>query len=359
MSFDSVVGQERPKKILKGALEGRTLSSSYLFFGPSGVGKLALALELAKAVNCQRDGVLPCDNCSACRRIAKLNYSDVSVTFPVPSTIKDEELKDAFKKLAADLYHLPRFQKSASIPIDTVRTIRSEASYKPFEGQKKVFILADAHKLNIHAANALLKTLEEPPPNVLIILTTTQPGKLLPTVLSRCQKIRFGLLSEIELARALETTSAGDASQIRLVSRLAQGNLDRARELLRDDVAGRRSSTLSMLTTALSGNLLSVLKSAEMLGKSKHRSISEENLETLQIWYRDLLLLLEDKEEYLINQDLKPQLSQMAAQYDWPGVLRSLHLIEDTRRALEFNVNLELAWMVLLFKLKRLRRVRT
>jgi DNA polymerase-3 subunit delta' len=193
----------------------------------------------------------------------------------------------------------------------------------------------------------------------LIILTTSQPSNLPITVLSRCQKIRFGRLSETEVAQALKTISACDASQIRLVSRLAQGNLDRARELLRDDVAGRRSATLSMLTTALSGNLLSVLKSAEMLGKSKHRSISEENLETLQIWYRDLLLLLEGKEEHLINQDLKPQLGQMAAQYDWPGVLRSLHLIEDTRRALEFNVNLELAWMVLLFKLKRLRRVRT
>ena len=286
-----------------------------------------------------------------------MNYPDVSVTFPIPSTIKDEELKDAFKKLTADLYHLPRFQKNSTIPIAAIRKIRTEASYKPFEGQKTVFVLAEADKMTDEASNALLKTLEEPSPHVLIILTTAQPGKLLPTVLSRCQKIRFGRLSETEVAQALETTSACDPSQIRLVSRLAQGNLDRARELLRDDVAGRRSATLSMLTTALSGNLLSVLKSAEMLGKSKHRSISEENLETLQIWYRDLLLLLEGKEEHLINQDLKLQLGQMAAQYDWLGVLRSLNLIEDTRRALEFNVNLELAWMVLLFKLKRLRRV--
>lgn len=357
MSFDTVVGQKHPKSILAGALERGTVASSYLFHGPRGVGKLALAVELAKAVSCQNDGPQPCNSCSACRRIGELNYPDVRLCFPAPSSFKPEEREEVLRQLAANLYHTPRFQKNVALPIDLIREIQTEASYKPYEGKMKVFILADADKLTLPAANAMLKILEEPPPHVLFILTTIQPSRLPATVLSRCQQIRFSRLSEAEVGYALEKTHQVAPDRKRLVSKLAQGDLDLAWELLQEDINQRRSSTLNALTKALSCNLISVIKLAERLGRFRSRSVSEENLETLQIWYRDLLLLLEGKEESLINEDLKPQLEQMARQYDWEGVQRSLGFIEETRKALAANVNLELAWLVLFFKLRRQRRV--
>jgi DNA polymerase-3 subunit delta' len=359
VSFDSVVDQKRPKGVLQGALERGTLASAYLFWGPRGVGKLALALELAKAVNCQEDGALPCDLCSACRRIGGLSHPDVSLTFPTPKNIKPDDHREKQRQRVANLYHNPRFKESDAIHIDTIRDIEMEANYKPYEGRKKVFILTDAERMTLPAANALLKTLEEPPPNVLFILTAVQRNKLPATVLSRCQQIRFVRLTGAEVACFLEENLGANPQRSLLTSRLAQGNLGRAIALLQEDVQRRRSETLKILTTALYGDLLAVINMAEGLGRSRDRSISEENLETLQVWYRDLLLLLEGKEESLINQDLKPQLEEMANQCDWAGVQRSLRSIQEARNALMANVNLELTWMVLLFKLRRQRQARS
>jgi DNA polymerase-3 subunit delta' len=358
VSFDSVHNQERPKSILKGALQKGQVACSYLFFGPRGVGKQALALELAKAVNCEGREVLPCDHCPACRRIDQLNYPDVRLYFPTahPKKIKPEELQEALRQRVANLYLMPRYKESDAIHIEIIRKIEREANYKSYEGKKKVFILADADRMNISAANALLKTLEEPPPNVLFVLTTAHPSKLPATVLSRCQQIRFGRLSDAVVARALETAPVARPDRIRLASRLAQGNLGRALELLHEDVEHRRSEVLKILATGLSGDLISTIKLAERLGRSRSPAANEENLEALQVWYRDLLLLLEGKEDFLINEDLKPQLREMASQYDWQGVQQSLDLIQDTRMALAANVNVELAWMVLLNKLRRQQR---
>ncbi|KPL18662.1 MAG: hypothetical protein AMJ92_06970 [candidate division Zixibacteria bacterium SM23_81] len=359
MSFDTIVGQKNPKSILAGALERGTVASSYLFYGPRGVGKLALAVELAKAVNCQKDGPKPCNSCSACRRIGELNYPDVSLILPTPKKIKPEDHQETLRQLAANLYHMPRLKESAAIHIETIRKIQTEAGYKTYEGKRKVFILADADKLILAAANAMLKILEEPPPHVLFILTTTRSSKLPATILSRCQQIRFSRLSEAEVEYALKKTQNVASDRKRLVSKLAQGDLDLAWELLQEDINQWRSSTLNALTKALSCNPISLIKLAESLGRLRSRSVSEENLDMLQIWYRDLLLLLEGKEEFLINEDLKPQLEEMARQYDWEGVQRSLGFIQETRKALAANVNLELAWLVLFFKLRRQRRVST
>jgi DNA polymerase-3 subunit delta' len=288
-----------------------------------------------------------------------LNHPDVSLIFPAPKTIKPDDLQERLRQRAANLYHTPRFKDSDAIHIDTIRNIEMGANYRPYEGKKKVFILADAERMTLPAANALLKTLEEPPANVLFILTAVQPSKLPTTVLSRCQQVRFVRLGESEMACFLEETLGADPQRSLLTSRLAQGNLDRATELLQEDVQQRRSETLKTLTTALSGDLLSVIDIAESLGRSRDRSINKENLETMQIWYRDLLLLLEGKEELLINQDLKSQLEEMAKQYDWAGVQQSLRSIQEARTALSANVNLELIWMVLLFRLRRQRQAGT
>jgi len=149
VSFDSVVGQKRPKSILQGALEGATLASAYLFGGPRGVGKLALALEVAKAVNCQEMTALPCDRCSACRRIGQLTYPDVTLIFPAPKKIKPEDLQESLRQRAANPYHTPRFKENDAIHIETIRKIETEANYKPYEGKRKVFILADAERMLI------------------------------------------------------------------------------------------------------------------------------------------------------------------------------------------------------------------
>ena len=356
--FAGVLGQSRPKSILTGALRRDTLASSYLFFGPPGCGKLALAMALAGAVNCSAEDGRPCGQCPPCRRIAQLQHPDVTVIFPRPRDIKDEDLRRALDRLAANPYADVSFVNKSVLGIDTIRQVRSQAAMRPYEGRKKVFILTEADKMTEQSANALLKTLEEPPAHVLLILTSARFGKLPPTVMSRCQQVRFSPLSREEVAEGLERWSLGAPESRRLAGRLAQGDLRRAMELLKEDLYGSRQEALEALSAALNRDFAAILRRGQQLGKPKDRADSRRRLEALQVWYRDLMLLEEGHEEDVINGDLVPQLSDLSARYDWNGIQRCLGDIRESFHALDANVNQELIWIALLSRLKR-HRIKT
>ncbi|MCK4384794.1 MAG: AAA family ATPase, partial [candidate division Zixibacteria bacterium] len=201
MSFANVLNQEIPKKILSGALKKDMLASAYLFYGEVGTGKWALALELAKAINCENDENQGCDNCLSCRKIDKLIHPDVKVIFPVPFSSaktqaqldkRQEEMERFKKEKIKDPYTIVKFEKNVNIPVDQIREMQRQLCLKPFEGKRKVVIIAEVENMHPASANSLLKTLEEPPPDSNLILTTTDINQLLPTVVSRCQQIRFG-----------------------------------------------------------------------------------------------------------------------------------------------------------------------
>jgi len=176
--LSSIIGHAPVIDLLRQAVRRGRVPQSLLFAGPDGVGKHAVAIALAQAVNCPnpRDGDA-CGTCSTCLRIARGQHSDV--------TVIDKGDK-------------------ASIQIDRVRErILDVVGYRPFEARRRVFILDPADEMTIQTQDALLKTLEEPPPAAMIILVTAYPDTLLPTIQSRCRRLRFGLLSENDVARVL------------------------------------------------------------------------------------------------------------------------------------------------------------
>jgi DNA polymerase-3 subunit delta' len=173
MSFKNIINQEVAKSVLKSAIKENKVHHSYLFFGPEGSGKKSTALEFAKALNCPniKDGE-PCDSCSYCRRISQNNHPDVISLSP--SGVKQ------------------------AISIDAIRGIEHFAQLKSFEAKYKVVLLERPERLRKEAGNCFLKTLEEPPRNVVIILLSAFPDKILPTIFSRCQKLKFFALSPAE-----------------------------------------------------------------------------------------------------------------------------------------------------------------
>src|SRR5436190_12771728 len=212
MPFRDIVGHQRTLALVGGAASRGTLPPSLIFAGPEGIGKYTAAIALAQALNCERGrdmfgGDLPdaghdaCGACAACRRIARGVHADVLVLAP---------------------------GESGSIKVDQVREAIDRSAYRPFEGRRRVVIVDGADALMPEAQNVLLKTLEEPPPASVFVLVTARPDVLLPTVRSRCQRLRFGPLSAQDVAAVLVRDHRFAAGDAQAAAAASDGSVGRA-----------------------------------------------------------------------------------------------------------------------------------
>jgi DNA polymerase-3 subunit delta' len=188
MSFEQILGHDRPVRVVRRALATGRVPHAYLFWGPDGVGKERVAAELGAALLCLDTGALSrgeaCGACGACRKVAAGSHPDLHLLAP----------------------------RGASLPISEVRGLQESLSYQAFERGRKVAIIRDAYRLTREAANALLKTLEEPPAGTHIVLLAHHRNQLLPTLVSRCQSLRFDPIPEDAVRRLLEAGGMGEAA---------------------------------------------------------------------------------------------------------------------------------------------------
>ncbi|MFP4057081.1 MAG: DNA polymerase III subunit delta' [Candidatus Brocadiia bacterium] len=209
MSWSSVLGHEELAARFREALARGRQAHAYLFAGPEGIGKALFARELAKALQCEAGGPEPCDACRACRKVEHGNHPDVAFIRRV-----DE----------GDTGH-----SRSQILVDQVRQeIQEPIAYKPFEGRHKVFVVADAERMTQEAQNCLLKTLEEPPPHSLLILTAARLEPFVDTVVSRCRVVRFRPLPLQTVERILVERADVDLADARVLGRLSGGSPGRA-----------------------------------------------------------------------------------------------------------------------------------
>src|SRR6266566_9940753 len=217
--FSSLIGNEEVKESLRHLLVSGRVPGSLLFTGEAGIGKKLFALELAKAMNCRyRVGVEACDECSSCKRVSRSTF---------PPFGKDEDDKERLIWSEHADVAMARPYKNI-IRVKVMRELEREANFRPFEGAARVFIVEDADTMNDQAANALLKTLEEPPPTSHLILTTSNPTALLATIRSRCQIIRFAPIPAAEVEKFLLEQKSLSAEDARLLAGTAQGSIGRA-----------------------------------------------------------------------------------------------------------------------------------
>ena len=306
MSWDHVIGQSRVKGILRSAMERKRLAHAYLFSGAAGSGTEALSIELAKALNCGQSATEACDRCPDCLKMSLLQHPNLHLIFPLPvgknekngdsplAKLSDDEIaavREQIQIKAANAYHTIQVPKANTIKINSVREIRREVSLSAFARGVKVFIVFDAEDLNDEASNALLKTLEEPPPGTLILLTTSRPEKLVPTIVSRCQQIRFDPLSVDEIRNALEQRQGVSPEQSGVIARLSGGSYSRALQLIHTDMGERRAEAISFLRIALGGTRKEILEEIEGLVTNHQRPELEEFLLILQAWIRDAMVV--------------------------------------------------------------------
>ncbi len=346
--FTSRVGHRWiQQRILHSYRRGR-MPHAFLFYGPEGCGKEAFALEVAKLVNCLGDAPV-CQTCPACRKITQLQHPDVHYIFPTPTTtkIEPEAFAEARRRKANNPFLPVSFKgKNVFIGIDTIRYLKHEAAYKLYEGRRKVYILAEADRMRPEAANALLKLLEEPPSNLLLILTTSFIHRILPTIKSRCQLVRFSRLSEPEILELVRRYYPGsDDDQRSLLIRLAGFNVRRVFDFIERDVLPVREQMLEWLrrivTLHKGQDLLSLI---EPMAQKKEAEELRLMLWFLLLWFQDVLYLRsyppEEARKKIFHRDLLPTLEKFEAFAPDLNLEKVVWQIEEALRHLEDPRNL-------------------
>ena len=333
--FDSLTGNNRVKEVLRRMLVSGRLPGALLFVGEEGVGKKLFALEVARALNCRSPKDLEgCGACSACKRILKINY---------PTAADSDDWKQIIWTDHRDVGMVVAPKRV--LLVNQMRQIEREANFRPVEGNARVFIVEEAERFNDNSANALLKVLEEPPTTSYLILITSRPAMLLPTILSRCQMIRFSPLAPADIERFLLSNNLVDPESARLRARAAAGSISRA---LSGDIQTFTSQRKAMVTVlealVISDNRAQLLRSAEQLNEAQYKDEFEERLDVLETLIRDAWMLSSGaSREQLVNEDLASDLERISKQMDPRRAAAWILEIEDMREQLIVNINRKVA----------------
>lgn len=333
MGFAEVIGQEQEIQVMQNAIRGGRIAHAYLFVGGPGSGKKTLARAFASTLNCRAslrtDPPDACGVCEACRKIAAGVHPDVKIVFPEGNSLK----------------------------IEQTRLLQHEISYRPYEGEYKVFIVDHAESMTGEAANSLLKVLEDPPAHSVIILLAHSPHAILPTLVSRCLPVRLRPLPSGLLARAL--VERGVSPELaKAAAPAAQGSLGRGLMLSEGAFAGLQAEAAELIREMPGCSAADMLARAASL--EKRREEIGMFLEILLSYYRDLLLLGSGEkprgERLLVNREQMGWLAMEAGEYNREALLFALGAIARTKELLSRNVNPRLALEVLLLQLRNCRR---
>jgi DNA polymerase III delta' subunit len=312
MAFKDVLGNEQVKKTLRIALEKSRVPNSLLLCGQEGVGKRSLALVLAKALNCERERDDSCDKCETCRAIDNNRFPDV---------IEISAAKDV-------------------IQIAQMRFMKQIAYLKPMAKGKRVFIIDDAEKMNDESANSILKILEEPPLFTHIILTTSNPYLILPTIKSRCRTLTFLPVSNLEIEKLLLERDLPE-DRAKIISLVARGNLDKALSLDWEDLREKKKAAWEIFMALLKARGTS--SAMRRLGFGQRAVIREELdqlLELLSSFCRDFILIKEGGEgRFLINPDYEPALREIEKTFGLGRLLNGLAQIDFAISGLSRHLN--------------------
>jgi DNA polymerase-3 subunit delta' len=324
MSFNDIFGHEKQVKVLQKTLSQKRIGHAYLFSGIPSIGKKALAVEFARAYNCEKaDSVQgSCGTCLSCRKIQQNKHPDYFFVKPEGQFIR----------------------------INAIREIQNQMTFKPLEARCRVFIIDDADKMNEEAANALLKTLEEPSLANLIILITSRPYALAATVLSRCLHMRFNPLRQDIVAKLLTEKIGMEPQKAHLLAGLSGGSIGRALDLDDEEIISFRQETFDLLAATRKSEPFSMIKFASFLHKNK-KKISLA-LDILISYFRDALAYKETKKSgILINQDKLSFIDAVAKRLSGEQILYNIELVERAARYLERNSNKLLTLETMAFKL--------
>jgi DNA polymerase-3 subunit delta' len=325
------IGQPEASALITHSLKTGSLAHAYLFVGAPHIGKLTLALDLARALNC-RENKPPCGECPSCKRITEGKHADVR-------TISLNSAKDPGETKAR-----------AEISIDDIRELQRNASLPPFEGKCKVFIIDGAEYLSTEAANCLLKTIEEPPPQVVILLLTTEESRLLPTVISRCQRVELKPMSTDDIEKILMESYGIERDKAGLLARLSGGCFGWALSVSIDQsyLEQRQQKLIEMLALLTAGWEERFNYAARV---ASERKSAEDIIKLWLAWWRDVMLTKCSCQQAVTNIDYIPVLEQWDKVLTLSEVRDFIDSLQKATDQIAVNANLRLVFEILMLNL--------
>lgn len=323
MDFHCILGQDRLKKNIKNTLKNHRILHAYVIEGQKGLGKKRIAYMLAKGICCRGEEERPCNQCVSCKKLEHGNHPEIK-------WLEDE----------------------TSIKIDAIRQLQKDLQIKPYEGTKKVYIICDADRMTLQAQNALLKTLEEPPEYATILLLTTKASSLLPTILSRCQRMKLIPVKSQEIQQYLVEKKAVSIEEAKVVASFSNGIIGRGLQLLEDEAfKNRRKEIIRITRDVVDKTSMQLLENVDFFNEGK--PYIDEILEIFMGWYRDLLVYKETKKsDYVINIDEMEEISYQSGKLSLNSMKEMIFIIDKARDNLRSNGNYQLNIEVMLLELK-------
>ncbi len=330
MPFGDITGHERTIGLLQAALRHNRLAHAYLFHGQVGIGKYLTAMRLAQALNCEQpptsDNQDSCGACRSCRQIAARTHPDYTVIEPDPEATTPQ------------------------IKIEHIRAIEQQFVYRPLVGERKICLIDDADRMTIGAANALLKTLEEPPGHSLFILVSSRPHALPITIRSRCQSLRFTPPARTQVEAAVILKRELPPDDARLLAVLADGRIGEALTMKVADVRTRQQEYWAIVEPGSLRSSTAILSTAESLAKADR---GEELLGWLTRWIRDLILVcVGGDQDQILHLDQLADLQHYAGRADVDALLNLLREIERLEQQATRHLNMQMALETTLLRLR-------
>lgn len=313
------IGHDNTVNTLKRSLIEKRLSHAYLFVGPTNVGKMTLAVDLAKAVNCL-EVEKPCGECNQCNRIENKLHADLHIV-----EISGEN----------EIPHV-------NIGINQIRDIQKKASLKPYEGRCRVFIINEAELLSDEAANSLLKILEEPPEQVILILLTADIGALLETIISRCQSFELRPISLEIVLRELRIRIPDEGDLVNKIARLSRGMIGWAFQVAAyPELLDKYDKKLRICEKTFESKLDERIAYADIMASSFRKSrISVFDEMTLWLhWWRDALMVKEGTPQLVVNVSRIDIINEMVGNLSSQQIVAVIVALKETIRNLKLNVN--------------------
>lgn len=324
--FRDIIGQEQIKEHLLNALSTKKVSHAYIINGEKSSGKEFIARVFAMALQCEGEGIEPCQECHSCRQALTDNHPDIiRVTHEKPNTIGVDDIRGQ---------------------------VNNDVGIKPYSGPYKVYIIGEAEKMTAQAQNAILKTLEEPPQYAVIILLTSNVNSLLPTILSRCVVMNMKPVADELVKKYLMEQLKVPDYKAEICVAFARGNVGKAKALASsEDFENVKSEALSLLKYIHDMDVSEVIAAVKKI--TEYKLEINDYLDICSIWYRDVLLFKATRDmNHLVFREETQALRRTAQHSSYEGIETILKALENAKRRLDANVNFELTMELLILTIQ-------